>query len=210
HISPEAWGWVVGVFTIAYALFEVPGGRMGDRIGARRVLTRIVIWWSAFTSMTGMASSYYSLLFIRFCFGAGEAGALPNIGVSLSRWFPLMERARAMGLVFMSFQFGGALAPFLIVPLQARYGWRASFFVLGVLGVFWSVTWFWWYRDTPAEKPQVTASEREQIGTRSFESNHRLPWGIALRNGNLWAILVVAFCYVYGLYFFLSWLQTFL
>src|SRR5262249_44955646 len=82
--------------------------------------------------------------------------------------------------------------------------------VLGVLGVFWSVTWFWWYRDTPAEKPQVTAAEREQIGLRSFESNHSLPWGIALRNGNLWAILIVAFCYVYGLYFFLSWLQTFL
>src|SRR5262245_55512390 len=95
QISTEAWGWVVGVFTVAYARFEVPGGRMGDRIGARRVLTRIVIWCSAFTSMTGMVSSYYSLLIIRFCFGAGEAGALPNIGVSLSRWFPLKERARA-------------------------------------------------------------------------------------------------------------------
>jgi len=115
-----------------------------------------------------------------------------------------------MGMIFMSFQLGGAVAPFLIVPLQVRYGWRASFFVLGLLGVFWSAAWYWWYRDTPAEKPKVTAAEKEQIGARSFESNHRLPWGIALRNGNLWAILIVAFCYVYGLYFFLSWLQTFL
>src|SRR5678815_978290 len=101
-IGPEMGGWVVGIFAVSYALFELPPGRMGDRIGARRVLTRVVLWWSAFTAFTGLTSNYYVLLLIRFCFGAGEAGALPNIAVSLSRWFPLTERARAMGVIFLS------------------------------------------------------------------------------------------------------------
>jgi MFS transporter, ACS family, glucarate transporter len=209
-IGPQAWGWVVGIFTVSYALFEIPTGRMGDRIGARRVLTRVVLWWSAFTAFTGMVSNYYVLLFTRFCFGAGEAGAFPNIGISASRWFPVVERARALGFVCMSAQIGGAVAPLLIVPIQARHGWRASFYVLGAVGVVWCVAWYRWYRDTPAEKAEVTRAEIEEIGERSYADNHHLPWGVVLRSANLWALLLVALCYVYGLYFFISWLHTFL
>lgn len=210
HISPERWGWVVGIFTVSYAIFEIPTGRLGDRIGARRVLTRVVLWWSAFTTFTGMASNYYVLLLTRFLFGAGEAGFLPNVGISVSRWFPAIERARAMGIMLMCLQVGGALAPLVIVPVQVRYGWRASFYMLGMLGVVWCVAWYWWYRDTPAEKGNVTQAEIEEIGVASFAGNHNLPWGIALRSVNLWAILLVTFCYVYALYFFISWLHTFL
>lgn len=210
RISPEAWGWVVGAFTLSYAIFEIPTGRMGDRIGARRVLTRVVLWWSAFTALTGMTSNYYLLVLTRFSFGAGEAGALPNIGVSLARWFPPIERARALGLVMMFMQAGGALAPLVIVPIQVRYGWRASFYVLGVMGVVWCIAWYRWYRDTPAENLNVTQTEIEEIGVRSFANNHTLPWGIALRSKNLWAIMLVAFSYVFALYFFISWLHTFL
>lgn len=210
NISPEMWGWVVGIFTVSYALFEIPTGRMGDRTGARRVLTRVVLWWSAFTAFTGMTSNYYVLLVTRFCFGAGEAGALPNIGVSVSRWFPVVERARAMGFVLMSLQIGGALAPILIVPIQVAFGWRTSFYVLGAVGVVWCIAWYWWYRDTPAENPKVTRAEIEEIGEQSFANNHSLPWGIALRSTNLWAIMLVAFSYVFALYFFISWLHTFL
>jgi MFS family permease len=210
NLSPEMWGWVVGIFTVSYALFEIPTGRMGDRTGARRVLTRVVLWWSAFTAFTGMTSNYYVLLVTRFCFGAGEAGAFPNIGVSMSRWFPIIERARAMGFVLMFAQFGGALAPVLIVPIQVSFGWRASFYVLGAVGVIWCIAWYRWYRDTPAENPNVTQAEIEEIGDRAFADNHNLPWGIALRSTNLWAIMLVAFSYVFALYFFISWLHTFL
>ena len=210
HISPKGWGWVVGVFTISYGLFEIPTGRMGDRIGARKVLTRVVLWWSAFTALTGLTSNYYVLLFTRFCFGAGEAGALPNIGVSLSRWFPTVERARAAGFVLMSLQAGGALSPLIIVPIQIRYGWRASFFFLGVMGVIWSLAWYRWYRDSPAEKVGVTQVEIDEIGAPSSSNNHDMPWGLALRSGNVRAMLLCGFCYVFGLYFFISWLHTFL
>jgi MFS family permease len=183
---------------------------MGDRVGARRVLTRIVLWWSGFTALTGLTSNYYVLLLVRFCFGAGEAGALPNIGVSLARWFPVKERARAAGCVLMSLQAGGALAPLLIVPIQLRYGWRVSFFVLAIVGVIWSVAWYRWYRDTPSEKSGVTETEIDEIGRYSFADNHQMPWGLALRSTTIRAILLTGFCYVFALYFFISWLHTFL
>jgi ACS family glucarate transporter-like MFS transporter len=78
HIGAVGWGWVTGVFAFAYAVFEIPSGALGDRIGSRRVLTRIVLWWSAFTSLTGAVTGYYPLLATRFLFGMGEAGAFPN------------------------------------------------------------------------------------------------------------------------------------
>jgi len=87
-IDAIGWGWVTGVFTLAYGLFEIPTGIMGDRLGPRRVLTRIVLWWSAFTILTGVTNGLHALLLIRFLFGAGEAGAFPNAAVVVSRWFP--------------------------------------------------------------------------------------------------------------------------
>src|SRR5262249_6677401 len=92
NIGPLRWGWVVGVFTLSYAIFEIPSGALGDRIGSRRVLTRIVLWWSAFTSLTGLVTGYYPLLLTRFFFGMGEAGAFPNASIAVARWFPLHER----------------------------------------------------------------------------------------------------------------------
>ncbi|HZI49269.1 MAG TPA: MFS transporter [Pyrinomonadaceae bacterium] len=210
HINPQEWGWVVAVFTVSYALFEIPTGRMGDRKGARRVLTRVVLWWSVFTSFTGLASNYYVLLLTRFLFGAGEAGYLPNVGISISRWFPLAERARAFGFVWMSAQIGGAVSPLLIVPIQLRWGWHVSFFVLGVLGVGWCVAWYWRYRDSPEENPKVTEAEVREIGVPAGATPHNLPWAAVLRSNNLLAVLSMVFCYCFGLYFFISWLHTFL
>jgi MFS family permease len=210
HISPEGWGWVVGAFAIAYGAFEIPSGWMGDRFGPRRVLTRIVLWWSAFTCLTGVVSNYFLLLLARFCFGAGEAGAYPNTSASISRWFPVTERARTFGIVWMASQVGAALSPILVVPIQMRYGWRASFYAFGLLGVVWSVVWYWWYRDHPIEKSKITEAELEEIGATSFDARHELPWRIAARSRSLWAILLVALTYCYAMYFFISWLHTYL
>ncbi len=210
HIGPIAWGWVTGIFTVSYAAFEIPSGALGDRIGPRRVLTRIVLWWSGFTSLTGMVTGYYPLLLTRFFFGMGEAGALPNAGVVVARWFPLHERGRAFGISLMASQLGGAIAPLLVVPIQMHYGWRASFFVFGILGVVWSAVWYWWFRDSPAEKASVSQAELEETRGLVPEEHHRLPWKIALRSGNLWAAMGVAFCYMYTLYFFHSWFHTYL
>ena len=163
HIGPEAWGWVTSVFFLSYSAFEIPTGLLGDRIGPRRVLTRIVIWWSAFTTLTGTVSNYGLLLFVRFCFGMGEAGAYPNAATVIGRWIPPLQRTRAWGIVWMTGQVGAAISPLLVVPIQMRYGWHASFFVFGILGVIWAAVWYAWFRDWPREMPAVSARERREI-----------------------------------------------
>jgi MFS transporter, ACS family, glucarate transporter len=209
-MSPAAWGWVTGIFVISYAVFEIPAGILGDRIGPRRVLTRIVLWWSGFTSLTGLVTGYYPLLLTRFLFGAGEAGAYPNASVVVARWFPVHERGRAFGLILMAGQLGGAIAPLLVVPIQIRYGWRACFLVFGVLGVAWSGIWYWWFRDSPSEKPGVGAVEIAEAPAAIQAAHQKLPWTVALRSANMWAVLGVALCYMYTYYFFVSWLHTYL
>jgi MFS transporter, ACS family, glucarate transporter len=213
HISPEAWGWVTSVFFLSYSAFEIPTGALGDRIGPRRVLTRVVAWWSAFTALTGTVSNYFILLLVRFCFGVGEAGAYPNASAVIARWIPVARRTRAWGTVWMTSQIGAALSPVLVVPLQIRYGWRAPFFVFGFLGVAWSVTWYVWFRDSPQEKAGVTEAELREIGAVSSVPgvhHHGMAWATALRMPALWRIAAIGACYVYALGFFQSWLQTYL
>jgi ACS family glucarate transporter-like MFS transporter len=198
HIGVTEWGWVGTFFLLGYSLFEIPSGNWGDKLGARRVLTRIVIWWSAFTAITGMVSAYPALLGVRFLFGAGEAGALPNAGGAIWNWFPPEKRGRAFGLFTMCTQIGGAISPLLVIPIQQAYGWRMSFYVFGCLGVFWSVVWFWKYRDAP------------EGGTGGKMHGSYASWRELLTNSNVWFVMGVAFCYVYTLGFFQTWLHTYL
>ena len=207
HIDPVGWGWVTGMFTLSYGLFEIPTGTLADRIGARRVLTRIVLWWSAFTALTGAMTSYYPLLLTRFFFGAGEAGAFPSASVVVSRWFPATQRATLSGVILMASQIGGAIAPLLVVPIQSRYGWRASFFAFGLLGIGWATVWYTWFRDSPAEKTGVKQAEGTEWHTAT---SHRFPWGIAFRSPSALALLGTTFCYVYVYNFFQTWFHTFL
>ena len=209
-ISPERWGWVVGAFTLSYAIFEIPAGAMGDRLGARAILMRIVIWWSLFTSLTGMVSGFAMLLLVRFMFGAGEAGAYPNSASVVSRWFPLKERATAQSVVWMASRIGGAISPLLVVPIQLAYGWRASFYAFGIIGVIWAVIWYRWYRNTPEERPGISTEELIEIGETPQNVPHGLPWGEALRSWNLWKIMLMYHTYCWGSYFYLSWLHTYL
>ena len=210
-IDPVGWGWVTAMFTLSYCLFEIPTGALGDRIGPRRVLTRVVLWWSAFTSLTGMVSNYYLLLLTRFCFGAGEAGAFPNASIVVSRWFPPTQRASMSGVLLMASQIGGAIAPLLVVPIQIRYGWRASFFVFGAVGVIWAAVWYAWFRDSPAEKPGVSQAELEEDRRRPARRRRTVsPGGIALRSESVLAMMGTAFCYVYVYTFFQTWFHTFL
>jgi len=197
HIAPEQWGWVGTVFLLGYALFEIPSGHLGDRIGARKVLTRIVLWWSLFTAMTGTVSLYPVLLGVRFLFGAGEAGAFPNASVAISRWFAPERRGRAFGLFSMSSQIGGALSPLLVIPIQQAFGWRMSFYVFGCLGVIWALVWFWKFRDYPSDASRPAATIH-------------ISWRPILASSSLWALMVIAFGYVYTMGFYQTWIHTYL
>jgi MFS family permease len=210
NLGPEQWGLVTGAFAIAYALFEIPSGYLADRFGARAMLVRIVLWWSLFTTLTGFAHRLWSLILIRFCFGAGEAGAYPTAATAVFRWFPLVGRGRAFGVILLSGQFGGAIAPLLIVPLQVHYGWRASFFVFGLMGACWAGGWWRWYRNSPQEQAGVTAEELEEIGPPPESIVHALPSRALSSNRSLWALMGATFGYLYAYYFFLFWLPTYM
>src|SRR5437660_2882360 len=144
---------VFSAFTIAYSLFEIPSGWLGDVRGPRRVLTRIVLWWSAFTMLTGASRGFPSLVTIRFLFGAGEAGAFPNVARAFSRWFPRRERGTANGVLFLGSRTGGMLSAPVALLLIRQWGWRASFVAFGTLGIAWAAAWYAWYRDRPADRP---------------------------------------------------------
>jgi MFS family permease len=208
-LSPVQMGWVFSAFTFAYAAFEVPSGWLGDVYGPRRVLRRIVLWWSAFTMASGLAWNFVSLLTARFLFGAGEAGAYPNMSRSFSRWFPTRERGTAHGVVFMGSRLGAALTPPVVVLIIARAGWRTSFFLFGLLGIVWTIFWSRWFRDDPAEHPSVNAEEARIIAEGTdLNPRPRVHWRDLL-NANLALICLMYFCFGYGLYFYLTWLPTY-
>ena len=146
---------------MAYALFEIPAGRWGDRYGSRGVLTRIVVWWSIFTALTGAAWGFVMLVVVRFLFGAGEAGALPNAARVLREWFPDSSRARAQGLVAASMLLGGAAAPRASQWLMNLVGWRWTFVVdRDAAGSSGRLAFYVWFRDDPAEHPGTNEAER--------------------------------------------------
>jgi MFS family permease len=235
HLSVVQMSLVFSAFTLAYSLFEIPSGWLGDVRGPRRVLTRIVLWWSAFTMLTGAARGFRSLVSIRFLFGAGEAGAFPNIARSFSRWFPPRERGRANGVMFLGSRIGGMLSAPIALLLIARWGWRPSFVAFGALGIVWAIAWYAWYRDRPEEHPSVTDEEIAWIRDRGAESpaphssesppplaegsgprrvgrpfQGRQLWRALVRSRNLYAICGMYFAFGYGLYFYFTWLPTYL
>src|SRR5262245_8655201 len=212
ELTPDQRGWVFSAFTFAYAAFEIPSGWLGDRFGARWALTRIVLWWSAFTGLTGAAFGFWSLLVIRFLFGAGEAGAFPNIARAVSRWFPEREQGRAMSVSFVGLAAGSAMTVPVVSTLSQLQSWRWAFVECGAAGALWCVWWRRWFRDLPEEHPAVNEAELKLIraGRSDREQLHRVPWKTLLTSANLAFICLMYFAYGYGLYFYITWLPTYL
>jgi MFS transporter, ACS family, glucarate transporter len=208
HIS-----FILNAFAISYAIFEVPAGHWGDRFGSRRILTRIVLWWSLFTALTGAAGGFVSLMAIRFLFGAGEAGALPNSARVLRTWFPESARGKAQGFVTTAMMIGGACAPRASQWLIDSIGWRVTFVVFAFAGVVWAVAFFIWFRDDPAQHPYTNQAERQLIAagrdrhtvsstvannaTAAHQVGHGhelhgpIPWKHVLASANIWLLSAV-------------------
>jgi len=205
-------GLVFSAFTLAYALFEVPSGWFADRFGARLTLTRIVVWWSAMTAATGLAVGFRSLVAVRFLFGVGEAGTFPATARAYSRWLPEAERGRAFGLAIMMGALGGALTQPLVVTLLDVVDWRHAFALFGSVGLVWSAAWWGWFRDDPAEHPAVNAAELAEMaaGGAEREARHRVPWSALGRNRSMVGLCAMYGSAIYGWYFYLTWLPTYL
>ncbi|MHB8815709.1 MAG: MFS transporter [Steroidobacteraceae bacterium] len=211
-IGAAKWGWVLSAYVIAYGIFEIPSGALGDRNGQRRELARIAVWWSAFTALTGASSRFIELAFVRFCFGTGSAGAYPNASGVLWRWLPARERARGQGVVWGASRLGGALAPLLLVPLAVSLGWRAVFWILAAVGALWAAFWWLWYHDDPAQQPGIAAAELEEIGATRGRGLHGagVPWKRFLGLKQLWLIALAYGCYGCGTWFYFNWYPSWL
>lgn len=206
-------GYVFAVFGVTYALLEIPSGWLCDRIGPRKVLTRIVLWWSFFTAATGWAWNYPSLLATRLLFGAGEAGCFPGLAKSFRTWLPQSERAMAEGFKATAARWAAACTPFLLVKLFHYVSWRGAFSIFGAIGVAWAVAFFWWYRDDPAQHRGVNKAELKILAHDQEERARPLgatPWRSFLGSRSAWALCVQWFCHYYGFYFYITWLPTYL
>ena len=213
HISQIQMSFVFSAFTAAYALFEMPTAWWADRVGSRRVLTRIVLWWSAFTMLTAAATSYAMMLGVRFLFGVGEAGAWPNAARVFSRWIPLRERGRVQGIFFAGAHLAGGLTPAAVAWIALYLPWRLVFVMFGFIGLVWAACWYWWFRDEPREHPAVNAAEAELIETtRGLPPGDisRGTWSEVFRVPSLLPLCLQYVANSYGYYFFITWLPTYL
>jgi MFS transporter, ACS family, glucarate transporter len=207
-------GWILSSFQWGYALFQIPGGWLGDRFGARRALAAVVVWWSLFTSATTLAWSAASMVLVRFLFGMGEAGAFPIATRSLSRWTLPSERGFAQGLTHAGSRLGGALTPVIVVLIIARYGWRAPFLCFGCVGIVWSILWHWFYRNSPTEHRSVNRAERDlilsSVGYAAAKKEHPISWRTILASPQMWLLSAMYFCYAYNVSVYLVWYPKYL
>ncbi|MBN8625905.1 MAG: MFS transporter [Planctomycetes bacterium] len=212
-------GYAFTAFGWAYALFEIPGGWLGDKIGPRKVLMRVVAMWSVFTIATGWAWNLLSLVVCRFLFGVGEAGCFPNLTKAFTLWFPAHERVKAQGIMWLSARWGGAFTPLLVgwmlaggsgqAGLGLHYKW--VFLIFGGLGVVWAVLFYNWFRDHPHDHPSVNAAELEEIGeTDRVGGGHAMPWGKLVSSRTVWMLWFQYFFMSYAWYFYITWFPTYL
>jgi len=236
ELTSAQLGYLFGAFTLAYAVFEVPTGWLGDRFGPRKTLIRIVLWWSFFTALTGIVKpssasivimgttlsvSFLSLLAVRFMFGLGEAGAYPNIARAFHNWFPFTERGSVKGAVWMAGRFAGGVTPFIVLWLIQEtvvdgttvVAWRHTFLIFGGLGIVWCVLFWMWFKDHPEQHASVNQAEIDLI--HAGDATHgsaklNVPWGKLFRSGNLWLLCGMYFCASFGWYFNITYLPGFL
>jgi sugar phosphate permease len=212
-LSKVQMGSIFSAFGIAYALFEIPGGWMGDLMGPRKVLMRIVIWWSTFTAATGFMWNFPSLWVTRFLFGAGEAGCFPNLTKAFSTWLPQNERVRAQGIMWMFARWGGAFTPPLVILVFSYVSWRGAFVLFGCLGVIWAIFFYKWFRDNPKDHKSVNAGELALLAENAklAEGGHgNVPWGKLTSSRTVWLLWAQYFFLSYPWYFYITWLPTYL
>lgn len=210
--SKEQMGMVFSAFTLAYALFEIPGGWLGDRLGPRRVLMRVVAFWSVFTAATGYAWNLGSMVVCRFLFGAGEAGAFPNITKMFTIWLPQRERGVAQGITWLSARWGGAFTPLLVLWILSFVSWRHAFVIFGFLGLIWAVLFFSWFRDNPREHRGMSERELAELegAERNLDSHAAIPWKKLLASRTVLLLWLYYFCISYVWYFYITWLPTYM
>jgi MFS transporter, ACS family, glucarate transporter len=212
HLTRVEMSYIFSAFAVSYAAFGVPAAWWADRDGARKVLTLVVLVWSAFTAATALAWNFLSMLVIRFLFGIGESGAWPSVARVYSRWIPLSSRGRIQGIFFAGAHLSGGVTPLIVAAMAGWLQWRAIFLVFGAIGAVWAVCWYAWFRDEPRQHKAVSAEERDFI-----EAMRGVPitkdqgsWVAVFKTPTVAPLCIQAFANSYGFYFFITWLPTYL
>jgi MFS transporter, ACS family, hexuronate transporter len=193
HWTNTDYAGIVIAFRIAYSIGMTVFGRLMDRIGTRRGLTITVIWYSLVSLLTPLASGFRSFLFFRFLLGAGESANWPGATKAVSEWFPKQERGLATALFDSGSSIGGAIAPFIVLGIYFRWGWRPAFVVPGILGFIWLIFWRWLYYP-PQSHPLISPAERDMLAadkTAGASENSVSPrWITLLTLPQTWGTIV--------------------
>jgi MFS transporter, ACS family, hexuronate transporter len=195
HWTNSDYANIAIAFRVAYSIGQVACGRLMDRIGTRRGLTLTVIWYSLVSMLTSLASGFYSFATFRFLLGAGESANWPAAAKAVSEWFPKRERALATALFDSGSSIGAAVAPFIVLWIYFRWGWRPAFMIPGILGFLWLIAWRWLYyppeqhsRIGRAELEMIVADKRESDGPRQGKATSR--WSDLLKLPQTWGVIV--------------------
>ena len=227
--SNQTMGWILSAFVLGYALFQVPGGWAGDKIGPRRMLTFAIVWWSVFTALTALAPQLplagwfgvgWSFAIVRFLIGMGESAAYPNSAKIVSYWSAAGGRGVATSVFIAGLGVGGAVSPLGITWVMLHWGWRASFFICGALGGIVALVWHLYARDHPEEHRGVNAEELKVIyrdqeaggvaAGRKSNSKAPVPWRAMLRSRSVWALVLSYFFIAYPAYIYYTWFFIYL
>lgn len=202
-------------FRVAYSIGQTVFGRLMDRIGTRRGLTITVIFYSLVSMLTSLARGFYSFATFRFLLGAGESANWPAATKAVAEWFPKKERALATALFDSGSSIGGAVAPFIVLWIYFRWGWRPAFAVPGVLGLIWLIAWRSLYyrpeehRDISAAERAMILADRRDAGTLTREEL-RPDWKELLRLPQTWGT-IIAKSFTDPVFFFIAeWFPIYL
>jgi MFS family permease len=207
RLSNAQLGFVFSAFAIPYAVFQLIGGWIGDRLGPRFTLTACCAIVTAATVLTGAAGGFVSLFALRVALGFGEGAAFPTATRAMSSWTPVGSWAFAQGITHSFSRIGNALTPALVAALLAFVSWRASFVILGSTSLVWLLAWFRYFRNDPREHPAITEADLAKLPARHEIRRQAIPWMRLARC--ILPVTLVDFCYGWTLWLFLSWIPSF-
>ncbi|MEX3965286.1 MFS transporter [Paraburkholderia sp. EG286B] len=206
QLSHTEVGLVFSAFAYPYLLFQIIGGWVSDRFGARRTLLFCGALWGVATILTGMAGGLATLLAARLLLGFGEGATFPASTSAMSRWVAKERRGFAQGITHSASRIGNAVAPAVVVLVMARYGWRESFYVCGALSLLWVVVWAFTFTEHPKDHPRITEAELAILPPPKPRVTG-LPWMALFKR--MIPVTIVYFCYGWTLWLFLSWIPQY-
>jgi MFS family permease len=208
HLSNTELGFALSAFAYPYAVVQLFGGWLGDKLGPRRVLAVFGLIVAVASTMTAFAGSLFTLAACRFLLGLGEAPSLATATSAMSRWLPAEQRGLGQGLTHACARLGNAITPPLVVLLIGLWGWRSVFVAAGIVGVVWVVAWYAYFRDDPRSHPGISPSDLAAIGS---EAPQDAPLDVPARRLliRMLPVMAVDFCYAWTLWVFLTWLPSF-